>query len=74
MAVTKSVRLQDQNEPPDSSQVLEWEKCLPGVLKLSSLAVGTMAAAQREIKGENAPERRVETEADIVDGDAPLFV
>ena len=40
----------------------------------SSIAVGTMLAAQREVKRQNVAERRVETEADIVDGDVPLFI
>jgi len=48
--------------------------CHPGVLMFSSIAVGTMLAARREAKRQNVAERRVETEADIIDGDVPLFI
>jgi len=41
---------------------------------LGSLAVGTMLAARREFKHQNSDDRRVETEADIIDGDVPLFI
>ena len=37
-------------------------------------AVGTLLAARREVKREKVAERRVETEADIVEGDVPLFI
>jgi len=40
----------------------------------SSIAVGTMLAARREAKRQNVAERQVETEADIIDGDVPLFI
>jgi hypothetical protein len=48
--------------------------CHPGVLMFSSIAIGTMLAAQREAKRQNVAERRVETEADLIDGDVPLFI
>jgi len=63
-----------QNQPPHSYPVLQWVMCHPGVLMFSTIAVGTMLAAQREVKRQNVAERRVETEADIVDGDVPLFI
>jgi len=54
--------------------VLQWVMCHPGVLMFSSIAVGTMLAARREAKRQNVAERRAETEADILDGDVPLFI
>jgi len=48
--------------------------CHPGVLLLSSLAVGTLLARRRESDQQAITERRVETEADIIDGDVPLFI
>jgi len=48
--------------------------CHPGVLMFSTIAVGTMLASRREAKHQNLAERRVETEADIIDGDVPLFI
>jgi hypothetical protein len=74
MSMTKPEGSQVQNEPPHSYPVLRWVMCHPGVLMFSSLAVGTMLAARREVKREKAAERRVETEADIIDGDVPLFI
>jgi hypothetical protein len=74
MSMTKPEGSQAQNEPPHSYPVLEWVMCHPGVLMFSSLALGTMLAARREVKREKAAERRVETEADIVEGDEPLFI
>ena len=74
MSMTKPEYSQVQNEPAHSYPVLKWVMCHPGVLMFSSLAVGTMLAARREVKREKAAERRVETEADIIDGDVPLFV
>jgi len=74
MTTTKPERSQVENEPPHSYPVLKWVMCHPGVLMFSSLAVGTMLAARREVKRENRAERRVETEADIIEGDEPLFI
>ncbi len=74
MTTTKPGRPQPQNEQPQSYPVLQWVMCHPGVLMFSSIAVGTMLAARREAKRQNAAERRVETEADIIDGDVPLFI
>jgi septal ring-binding cell division protein DamX len=63
-----------QDEPLGAKQVLQWAMCQPGVLLLSSLAVGTMLAYMRKSGQQTTPERRAETEADIVDGDIPLFI
>jgi hypothetical protein len=63
-----------QDEPFRPQQVLQWAMCHPGVLLLSSLAVGAMLACGREINQQNIAERQVETEADIIDGDVPLFI
>jgi hypothetical protein len=68
-------------EPPKSQeerlrpqQVLHWAMCHPGILLLGSLAVGTILACRREINQPPIPERPLETEADIIDGDIPLFI
>jgi len=74
MSMTRPECSQNRNESPRSYPVLEWVMCHPGVLMFSSLAVGTMLAARREVKREKVAERRVETEADIVEGDVPLFI
>jgi len=63
-----------QDEPSRSHPVLEWAMCHPGVLLLSSLAVGTMLAYRREMNQQTIADRKVETEADIIDGDVPLFI
>jgi hypothetical protein len=63
-----------KNEPFRPQQVLQWAMCHPGVLLLSSLAVGTMLACRREISQQTITDRQVETEADIIDGDVPLFI
>jgi len=65
-------RIQDERFRPQ--QVLQWAMCHPGVLLLSSLAVGTILACRREIHQPTIPERPLETEADIIDGDIPLFI
>jgi hypothetical protein len=46
--------------------------CHTGVLLLGSLALGTVLVCGREMKQQS--ERRRETEADIIDGDIPLFI
>jgi len=74
MTTMKPERPQSQNEPPQSYPVLQWVMCHPGVLMFSTIAVGTMLASRREAKHQNLAERRVETEADIIDGDVPLFI
>jgi len=74
MSMTNPESSQVQDVPSPSYPVLRWVMCHPGVLMFSSLAVGTMLAARREIKRERLPERRVETEADIIEGDVPLFI
>jgi hypothetical protein len=48
--------------------------CHPGVLMFSTIAVGTMLAARPKARHQTVAERRVETEADIIDGDVPLFI
>jgi hypothetical protein len=63
-----------KDEPFRPQQLLQWAMCHPGVLLLSSLAVGTVLACRRETKQESSGGQQVETEADIIDGDVPLFV
>ena len=74
MSNNKPERSKIQDEPSRPQQVLQWAMCHPGVLLLTSLAVGTMLACRREINQQTIADRRVETEADIIDGDVPLFV
>jgi len=72
------------NKKPDQSQiqddsfrgqrVLKWAMCHPGVLLLSSLALGTVLACRRNAGQQAITDLRVETEADIIDGDEPLFI
>ena len=74
MSTNKLESAKIQDDPSHSQQALEWAVRHPGVLLLGSLAVGTMLAWQRENRAQAPTERRVETEADIVDGDVPLFI
>jgi hypothetical protein len=63
-----------KEEPSRPQQVLQWAMCHPGALLLGSLAVGAVLACRRGINQQTTAERRVETEADIIDGDVPLFI
>jgi hypothetical protein len=74
MSNNKTEPLIIQDEPFRPQQALQWAMCHPGVLLLSSLAVGTMLVCRRKIDPQTTPDRRVENEADMVDGDVPLFV
>jgi len=74
MSNNKPERSKTQDESPRTQKVLEWVRCHPGVLLLSSVAVGAVLARRREADPQAIPDRRVETEADIVDGDVPLFI
>ena len=74
MSNNKSERSRIQEEPNRPQQALQWAICHPGVLLLSSLAVGTMLVWRRENHQQTITERRVETEGDIIDGDVPLFI
>jgi hypothetical protein len=74
MSNNKPERSKIQDEPSRPQQVVQWAMCHPGVLLLSSLAVGTVLACRWNADQQPSADRRVETEADIVDGDVPLFV
>jgi len=74
MSNNQSERPKLQDEPSPAQQVFQWAICHPGVLLLSSLAVGAVLACRREIGAPAVAERRLETEADLVDGDVPLFI
>jgi hypothetical protein len=63
-----------QDEPLRPRQALQWAMCHPGVLLLNSLAVATMLACKQDTNLQTIAEPRLETEADIIDGDMPLFV
>ena len=62
-----------QDEPLRPQQVLEWAMCQPGVLLLSSLAVGTMLACKQDMNQQTIAKPPLETEADIIAGDIPWF-
>ena len=63
-----------KDEPSHPQQVLQWAMRHPGVLLLGSLAVGALLALGREINRQTLTDRRVQTEADTIDGDVPLFI
>ena len=54
-------------------QALNWARCHPGILLLGSLALAALVT-KPDAKSGMAAARRPETEADIVDGDDPLFI
>ena len=70
----KPERSQNQDDSSRPQRVLQWAMCHPGVLLLSCLAVGTLLAWRWEIDHHTITDRQVETEADIIDGDVPLFI
>jgi len=72
MSSRKPQHAKSEDGPSRPQQVLKWALCHPGVLVLGSLAVGTALASRRENK--KIAGRRMETEADLIDGDVPLFV
>jgi hypothetical protein len=74
MSNNKPESSKTQHEPFRPQQVLQWAMCHPGVLLLSCLAAGTLLAWRRETDHQTITDRRVETEADIIDGDVPLFI
>ena len=74
MSKHKKERSGVQEKPSRPQQVVQWAKRHPEVLFFSSLAVGTVLACRQSADQQPSADRRVETEADIVDGDVPLFV
>jgi hypothetical protein len=74
MSNNTAKRPETQDQPSSSQQVLKWAMCHPGVLLLGSLAVGAMLAPRSKSDQPLPTGRRVETEADIIDGDVPLFI
>jgi hypothetical protein len=70
----KPERSQNQDDSSRPQRVLQWAMCHPGVLLLSSLAVGAVLAYRRNTDQHAITDSRVETEADIIDGDEPLFI
>lgn len=53
-------------------QALRWASCHPGILLFGTLALAALVATPRA--DDTVKRRRPETEADIVDGEDPLFV
>jgi len=74
MSNNKPERSKIQDEPSRPQQAVQWAMRHPGVLLLSSVAVGIVLAFRLNDDQQPRGERRVETEADIVDGDVPLFI
>jgi hypothetical protein len=74
MSNNKKERSRIQEKPSRPQQVVQWAMRHPGVLFFSSLAVGTPLACRQNADHQPNADRRVETEADIIDGDVPLFV
>ena len=74
MSNNKPEQSKIQDEPSRPQQVVQWAMSHPEVLLLGSLAVGTVLAFRRNADQQPSADRRVETEADIIDGDVPLFV
>jgi hypothetical protein len=62
------------DEPLRPQQEVKWAMCYPGVLLTSSLVGGTMLPCKQDTDQQTATDRRVETEADIIEGDVPLFI
>ena len=63
--------------PPEKShanRVLRWARCHPGFVVLGSLAMASLLAGPSKEAEEPSPPPRKESEADIVDGETPLFV
>ena len=74
MSNNKPKQSKIQDEPSRLQQVLRWAMCHPGVLLLGCLAAGTVLAWRWEINHHTIADRRVGIEADIFDGDVPLFI
>lgn len=74
MPNNRSNQSKTQDGPFHTQRVLQWAACHPGVVLVSSLALGTVLACRRAADQQTSADRRVETEADIIDGDAPLFI
>jgi hypothetical protein len=74
MSNKKPERSQTNDDSFRPQRVLQWAMCHPGVLLLGSLAVGTVLACRRNTDQHAVTHSRVETEADIIDGDEPLFI
>jgi hypothetical protein len=74
MSNNKAERSKTQDQPTGTQQALKWAMCHPGVLLLGSLAVGAMLSNRREGDQQPLAGRRVETEADSIDGEVSLFI
>ena len=56
-----------------ADQILHWASCHPGVLLFGSLVLAALLTEPRAVQP-NPLERRPETEADLIDGEDPLFI
>jgi hypothetical protein len=74
MSESEGHRNKEKSEGSAASQVLMWARCHPGMLVAGSLAVAAFLVRGSKAKPNLEPIRRPETEADVVDGETPLFV
>ncbi len=61
--------------PPSSlaMQTLQWASCHLGILFLGSLTLAVLMVKPRPSEAVTT-KRRLETEADLLEGDGPLFI
>ena len=74
MSNTQPERSQNQDDSFGLQRVLQWAMYHQRVLLLSSLAVGAVLAYRRNTDQQPITPSGMETEADIIDGDEPLFI
>jgi len=67
-------RFKVQDDSPRPQEVVKWARCHPGVVSLDSPRVGAVLACGRNADQQTNAQRPAETGANIIDGDAPLFV
>ncbi|MGD0129839.1 MAG: hypothetical protein ABSF46_31340 [Terriglobia bacterium] len=74
MSTIKPLPSSIEDKPLRRQNALQWVMRHPGTLILSSLAIGTILASRQNTNQHLSRVRRVETQADIIDGDEPLFI
>ena len=62
-----------ESHKSSTNQVLQWARCHPGMLVVGSLAVAALLT-RKTAEPESEPPPPPQTEADFVDGEAPLFI
>lgn len=74
MAESEVLRRDKKSEGSATHQVLRWARCHPGTVFFGSLALAALFASGSQAEEQTTPPRVPETEADLVDGDTPLFI